>query len=71
MKIIELDTKIRMAVAELAGNRLSVDVSLVDAKPGDQVLVHAGCALQVLRETEAAEILKLLDELESVAHDGS
>ncbi|MEM3673042.1 MAG: HypC/HybG/HupF family hydrogenase formation chaperone [Candidatus Bathyarchaeia archaeon] len=40
-----------------------VNVTLVDAKIGDYVLVHAGYAVQVLSEEEAYETLKLWSEI--------
>jgi len=40
-----------------------VNITLVDAKEGDYVLVHAGYAIQVLDEAEALETLRLWDEL--------
>jgi len=40
-----------------------VNVSLVDVKAGDYVLVHAGYATQVLSEEEAMETLKLWNEI--------
>ncbi len=55
------------------GNRANVDfgqgvlrdvnVSLVDAKVGDYVLVHAGYAIQVVEEKEAKETLKIWKEV--------
>ncbi|MBS7639441.1 MAG: HypC/HybG/HupF family hydrogenase formation chaperone [Candidatus Bathyarchaeia archaeon] len=40
-----------------------VNVSLVDARVGDYVLVHAGYAIQVLEEREAEETLEILREI--------
>ncbi len=40
-----------------------VNVSLVDAKVGDYVLVHAGYAIQVVEEKEALETLQLWKDL--------
>jgi hydrogenase expression/formation protein HypC len=40
-----------------------VDVTLVDVKAGDYVLVHAGYAIQVLDETEAQETIKLWNQV--------
>ncbi len=40
-----------------------VNVSLVDAKVGDYVLVHAGYAIQVLEEKEALETLSLWNDV--------
>jgi hydrogenase expression/formation protein HypC len=46
-----------------------VNVTLVKAKVGDYVLVHAGYAIQVLDEKEALETLELWNEiLEAETH---
>lgn len=40
-----------------------VNVTLVNAKVGDYVLVHAGYAIQVLDEKEAKETIQLWNEI--------
>ena len=40
-----------------------VNITLVNAKVGDYVLVHAGYAIQVLDEEEARETLRLWNEI--------
>jgi len=40
-----------------------VNVTLVNAKVGDYVLVHAGYAIQVLDEKEAQETIRLWSEI--------
>lgn len=40
-----------------------VNITLVDAKIGDYVLVHAGYAIQVVEEKDAIETLQLWNEL--------
>lgn len=40
-----------------------VNVTLVNVKAGDYVLVHAGYAIQVLSEDEALETLRLWNEI--------
>jgi hydrogenase expression/formation protein HypC len=40
-----------------------VNVSLVEAKVGEYVLVHAGYAIQVLEEKDALETLSLWNEI--------
>jgi len=40
-----------------------VNISLVEAKVGDYVLVHAGYAIQVLSREEALETLRLWREI--------
>jgi len=60
-------------IGEITGDKAKVyygggvvntaNISLVDAKVGDYVLVHAGFAIQVLSEEEAMETLALWDEM--------
>jgi len=60
-------------VMNLNGDKASVDfgqgvlrevnVSLVEAKVGDYVLVHAGYAIQVIEEQEAKETLSLWNSI--------
>lgn len=40
-----------------------VNVTLVDVKAGDYILVHAGYAIQVLSEEDAQETLRLWNEI--------
>jgi hydrogenase expression/formation protein HypC len=40
-----------------------VNISLVEAKVGDYVLVHAGYAIQVVEEKEAKETLRIWNEI--------
>ena len=40
-----------------------VNITLVEAKVGDYVLVHAGYAVQILDEKEALETLSLWNEI--------
>jgi len=40
-----------------------VDVTLVDAKVGEYVLVHAGYAISVIDKNEAEETLRLWNEI--------
>ena len=40
-----------------------VNVTLVEAKVGDYVLVHAGYAIQVIEEKEALETLSLWNSI--------
>ncbi len=41
----------------------NVDISLVQAREGDYVIVHAGFAIQVLDEKEAKKTIKLFKKL--------
>jgi len=46
MRVIEVDEERCLALCESAGGeRSTVEIALVDAGPGDEVLVHAGTAI--------------------------
>ncbi len=46
MRVIEVDEARCLALCESAeGERSTVEIALVDAGPGDEVLVHAGTAI--------------------------
>ncbi len=54
------------AVVDFEGNRIEAEAGLVKVRPGDSVLVHAGCILQVLQEEEADILRDLYEELENL-----
>ncbi len=51
---------------DFQGNVINVLLGVVDAKIGDYVLVHAGCAIEVMKQDAAEELLELFKELESL-----
>lgn len=52
------------AQVDFKGNLVPVNIGLVDPKPGQYVLVHAGCAIEVMNKERAQELIELFDELE-------
>ena len=56
-KIISIEGK--KALITQSGNMKHVDISLIDAKVGDYVLISADMAIQKLSKEEAEESLKL------------
>ncbi len=54
------------AIVDFSGNRVEAEAGLVRVSPGDSVLVHAGCILQVLHEDEAEILRDLYEELENL-----
>jgi hydrogenase expression/formation protein HypC len=63
-KIIAIDKKKEYATIDYGdGTKRKANVSLVDVKLGDYVLVHAGFAIQVLDEREARETLDLFRQM--------
>jgi hydrogenase expression/formation protein HypC len=66
-KVAEIDGD--MAKVDFKGNRVRVSLGLVDAKVGDYVLVHAGCAIEVMKKDDAEELMDILDEIEA-SYDG-
>ena len=64
-KIVELDGI--TAVADIMGATREISVELVsNIKLGDYVLIHAGCAIQILDEEEARNTIDLFNELKDV-----
>jgi hydrogenase expression/formation protein HypC len=61
-KVVEV--KGDLAKVDFGGGTLrDVNISLVDVKVGEYVIVHAGYAIQVLDEKAAEETLQLWNEL--------
>lgn len=51
------------AKVDFSGFTADVNVSMVNAKPGDYVLVHAGLALQKMETEEAESLTELFREI--------
>ncbi len=54
------------ADVDFGGNMIEAEAGLTPCEVGDRVLVHAGCIIQKLTETEAEEmdeIMRLIDDL--------
>lgn len=65
-KVIEVNGD--MADVSVGGTIFKAGLQLLDdVKPGDYVLLHAGFAIQKIKEDEAREILNLLKEMEEQA----
>ena len=62
MKVVEIRTD-GTAVCDLDGIRHETNLSLVDARLGDYVIVHAGFAIEKLDQAEADARIALFDEL--------
>lgn len=45
------------------GTRREIDLTLVDARVGDYVLVHAGFAIEKIDERDAQETLRIFREM--------
>lgn len=53
----------REAVVDFSGNQVKAQTGLLDIKPGDRVLVHAGCIIQKVSMKESDELNQLFQEL--------
>jgi len=52
------------AKVDFSGNVVNVNVGIIEPKVGQYVLVHAGCAIEVMEKDKADELLSLFAELE-------
>ncbi|MGL4484369.1 MAG: HypC/HybG/HupF family hydrogenase formation chaperone [Anaerovoracaceae bacterium] len=64
-KIIEINES--KGKADFSGNIIDVNLGVVEAKVGDYVLVHAGCAIEVMSKTKAEELIELFAEIEEIS----
>ena len=55
------------AKVDFNGNSVKVNVGLVEPEVGQYVLVHAGCAIEVMEKEQAQEIIDLFADLEALA----
>jgi hydrogenase expression/formation protein HypC len=62
-KIIEIDPSAEKAKADFGGITRTINISLVDTKPGDYVIVHAGFAIQTMDEQAAKETLSIFQQI--------
>lgn len=63
-KIIEKESNGKNAMVDFGeGTIRKINISLVDVKIGEYVLVHAGFAIEVLDESEAKETLRIWEEI--------
>ena len=49
------------------GNEIDAQAGLVSVKPGDRVLVHAGCIIQTMDDKLADEMVELFNEIEGLS----
>lgn len=63
-KVIKTDEKI--AKVDFDGNLVDVRIGLVDVSPGQYVLAHAGCAIEVMSEEKAMEIMEVFKDIEDI-----
>ena len=68
MKVVSIDEKLRMGKVLYSGNEMNINVSLVTPHVGDYVLVHAGCAIEIVQKESAEEILEIFKSLEDAAN---
>jgi hydrogenase expression/formation protein HypC len=63
-KIVEILKDKEHAIVDYGeGTRRKANISLVDVKVGNYILVHAGFAIEVLDEKDALETLNLFREM--------
>ena len=61
-KIVSIDGN--FAQVDFKGNIMRVNIGIVEPDVGDYVLVHAGCAIEVMNFDAAQELISLFDEIE-------
>jgi hydrogenase expression/formation protein HypC len=57
------------AKADVLGNVCDVNILLVKPKVGDYVMIHAGCAIEIVKKETHDEIDALLKEIRDCYYD--
>lgn len=60
-KVLSMDGD--MAKVDFGGNTVSVNTGLVQVEEGQYVLVHAGCAIEVMAKKKAEELIDIFKSL--------
>ena len=68
-RVVEITYNI--AKVDFNGNTVKVNTGIVDPKVGQYVLVHAGCAIEVMEKDKAQELIDLFDEIESLQQESA
>lgn len=55
-----------MAKVDFSGSMVDVNTGIIDAKVGQYVLVHAGCAIEVMDKDKAEELIELFAEIDEL-----
>ena len=63
-KVVEVDGL--RAKVDYSGNQVMVNTGLVTPKVGQYVLVHAGCAIEVMGKDKAEELIELFADIEEM-----
>lgn len=54
-----------MAKVDFNGNLVNVNTGIIEPQEGQYVLVHAGCAIEIMEKDKAQELIDLFAELEA------
>ncbi len=65
-KVVSVDEEKKTAIIDFEGVLREASTGLVEVRPEDRVMVHAGCVIQVLSMTEDEEIEELSNVLREV-----
>ena len=63
-KVVEINGD--KAKIDYSGNYVTVNTGLVSPQVGQYVLVHAGCAIEVMNKDKAEEIIELFADIEAM-----
>ena len=63
-RVVELNED--RSKVDFNGNLVDVNTGLIEPEVGQYVLVHAGCAIEVMEHDKAQELIELFTELEEL-----
>lgn len=68
-QLTSIDSKNDTGTVVFAGNEMTVSISPVSPKVGDYLLIHAGCAIEIVTKESADELLEIYKMLEETARE--
>lgn len=66
-KIIKINGNV--AEVDINGNIFEANIKLISPKVGDDVLIHAGYVLEILKKDRAQELKQIYAEIEEIFND--
>jgi len=68
-QLISMDEEDQTGTVVFSGNEMTVSISPVSPKVGDYLLIHAGCAIEIVTKESAEEICEIYKLLEDSANE--
>jgi len=69
MQLVSINSEKNTGTVVFSGNEMTVSIAPVSPKVGDYLLIHAGCAIEIVTKESAEELLDIYKMLEESARE--